>query len=104
MAEGGDQVVTYPLPPKLSEGSPLVVSDVSKSFRAADGSLVLALDGMSLIVRAGGMVSLIGPSGCGKSTLLRLIAGLDEPTSGELRIGAERIAHPSAERGLMFQD
>src|SRR5262249_54250310 len=39
-----------------------------------------------------------------KSTLLRLIAGLDAPTSGEVRVGAEPITGPSAERGLMFQD
>ena len=63
-----------------------------------------ALDRLSLSVAAGEMVSLIGPSGCGKSTLLRLIAGLDAPTSGELRVGTEPIAGPSAERGLMFQD
>ncbi len=50
------------------------------------------------------MVALIGPSGCGKSTLLRLIAGLDRPDSGELRIGEEPITGPGAERGLMFQD
>jgi NitT/TauT family transport system ATP-binding protein/sulfonate transport system ATP-binding protein len=77
---------------------------VSKTFRAADGSSVLALNHLSLSVRAGEMVSLIGPSGCGKSTLLRLIAGLDVPTSGELRVGSEPITAPSAERGLMFQD
>src|SRR5262249_6171344 len=58
----------------------------------------------SLTIEAGEMVSLIGPSGCGKSTLLRLVAGLDQPTSGELRIGNDPITGPSAERGLMFQD
>ena len=87
-----------------AEGSALLVRDVRKAFRAGDGTSVLALNGLSLTVRAGEMVSLIGPSGCGKSTLLRLIAGLDEPTAGELRVGAEPITGPSAERGLMFQD
>jgi NitT/TauT family transport system ATP-binding protein/sulfonate transport system ATP-binding protein len=92
------------LTPPAAEGSSLHVRDVSKAFRAADGSRVLALGGVSLTVRAGELVSLIGPSGCGKSTLLRLIAGLDTPTAGELRVGSEPITGPSAERGLMFQD
>ncbi|MEO6808545.1 MAG: ABC transporter ATP-binding protein [Isosphaeraceae bacterium] len=65
---------------------------------------MLVLDHFSLSVAAGEMVSLIGPSGCGKSTLLRLLAGLDVPTSGELRIGPDLIKGPGAERGLMFQD
>src|SRR3954447_14945511 len=65
---------------------------------------MMALEHASLSVGPGEMASLIGPSGCGKSTLLRLIAGLDEPTSGELWMGSEPITHPSAERGLMFQD
>jgi len=97
-------VVSATTPPAAAEGSSLLVRDVGKTFRAADGSPLPALAGVSLTVRAGEMVSLIGPSGCGKSTLLRLIAGLDEPTSGELRVGAEPITGPSAERGLMFQD
>jgi NitT/TauT family transport system ATP-binding protein/sulfonate transport system ATP-binding protein len=87
-----------------TEGSSLLVRDVCKTFRAADGSLVPALDGLSLTIRAGELVSLIGPSGCGKSTLLRLIAGLDAPDSGDVRVGSVAITGPSAERGLMFQD
>ena len=80
------------------------VRDVSKTFYPADGTEVRALDRTSLSVAAGALVTLVGPSGCGKSTLLRLIAGLDTPTSGELRVGPDRITGPSAERGLVFQD
>jgi ABC-type nitrate/sulfonate/bicarbonate transport system ATPase subunit len=87
-----------------SEGSSLVVRDVTKIFRAADGGVVPVLDRLSLTVAAGEMTSLVGPSGCGKSTLLRLIAGLDAPTEGELRVGTAPITGPSAERGLVFQD
>lgn len=90
--------------PAVDSGSSLVMREVSKTFRTPEGGTMLALDRFSLSVRPGEMVSLIGPSGCGKSTLLRLIAGLDQPTSGDLMIGSERIARPSAERGLMFQD
>ncbi len=86
------------------ESSSLQVRDVSKQFRAEDGSSVFALDRLSLAISAGEMVALIGPSGCGKSTLLRLIAGLDRPSSGEIWAGSERIERPGADRGLMFQD
>lgn len=84
--------------------APLSIRDVSKSFWAEDGSVLPALDRLSLSVGAGEMVSLVGPSGCGKSTLLRLIAGLERPDSGELRVGTAPIEGPGAERGLMFQD
>lgn len=89
-----------------TEGSSLRAREVSKSFPTPDNPLArrLALDGVSVSVAAGELVSLVGPSGCGKSTLLRLIAGLDVPDSGELLIGSEPITAPHAERGLVFQD
>lgn len=90
--------------PAETDSSSLRIEDVSRVFRSADGTPMLALDRFSLAIEAGEMVSLIGPSGCGKSTLLRLIAGLDRPTSGTLWVGGQPIDGPSAARGLMFQD
>jgi ABC-type nitrate/sulfonate/bicarbonate transport system ATPase subunit len=89
-----------------TEASSLRVREVRKSFPLPDdpGTRRPAIDGISLSLAAGELVSLVGPSGCGKSTLLRLIAGLDSPDSGELMVGAEPITGPNAERGLVFQD
>ena len=99
-------MVAAPASHVTAEGSPLRVREVSKSFPTPDNPEVRthALDAISLSVGAGELISLLGPSGCGKSTLLRLITGLDSPDSGELWVGSEAIAAPSAERGLVFQD
>src|SRR5438093_1254776 len=88
------------------EDDALRVVSVTKEFPNLDSPdlRTVALAGVSLSIGPGELVSLIGPSGCGKSTLLRLIAGLDQPNSGELWIGNETISGPSAERGLVFQD
>jgi ABC-type nitrate/sulfonate/bicarbonate transport system ATPase subunit len=98
-------MVSTPAPVTV-EGSSLRVRGVSKRFTSPTdpNSQTHALDDVSLDVAAGELVSIVGPSGCGKSTLLRLIAGLDKPGSGELWVGEEPIATPSAERGLVFQD
>jgi ABC-type nitrate/sulfonate/bicarbonate transport system ATPase subunit len=99
-------MVSAPTARTTVEGASLSIAGVSKDFPAADNPnlRVPALAGTTINVEAGELVSLIGPSGCGKSTLLRLIAGLDTPSTGELRVGSELIAGPSAERGLVFQD
>jgi len=60
-----------------------------------------ALDGITFSAEPGSFVVLLGPSGCGKSTTLRLIAGLDTPTAGTIRIGDRDVTHlPPAQRGL----
>ena len=65
-----------------------------------------AVDGFSLQVPAGRMVTLLGPSGCGKTTTLRMLAGLERPTSGRIVVGGRDItAAPTHERdiGMVFQ-
>jgi len=60
-----------------------------------------ALEGISFEAAQGTFVVLLGPSGCGKSTTLRLIAGLDTPTAGTIRIGGRDVTHlPPARRGI----
>jgi NitT/TauT family transport system ATP-binding protein len=71
-------------------------------YEGIDGS-VQAVKDVSLTVRPGEFVSIVGPSGCGKSTLLNALAGFLKPTSGTVTVDGERIAGPSAERGMIFQ-
>ncbi|CAN5120573.1 ABC transporter ATP-binding protein [soil metagenome] len=77
---------------------------VGRTFPTASGPFD-ALQGIDLTVGPGEFVSLIGPSGCGKSTLLRLIADLDEPTVGELRVAgtSARQARLDQAYGIAFQ-
>jgi len=71
--------------------SAVVAEDLTRTYEL-DGVSVRALRGVSLEIPAGGYVALVGPSGSGKSTLMHLLGGLDQPTSGELRIGGRDVA------------
>src|SRR4051794_3757812 len=74
----------------------LKLTSARKSFANVD-----VLHGIDLAVEDGEFVVFVGPSGCGKSTLLRVIAGLENVTSGEVHIDGERVTHlPASERGL----
>lgn len=74
----------------------LSVDTITKSFGETE-----VLKGVSLDIPDGEFVSLVGPSGCGKSTLLRIIAGLEEQCSGDIRIGARSVAgQRAADRNL----
>ena len=81
---------TGPRPPAVS------LSAVSKIYGHGPDS-VIAVDQVSLDIAEGEFVCLVGASGCGKSTLLNLVAGLDQPTTGE-------VARPGGEATLMFQE
>ncbi|HEX5510074.1 MAG TPA: ABC transporter ATP-binding protein, partial [Actinomycetales bacterium] len=66
----------------------VAVKDLRKEF---DGGDVHAINGITLDVAEGEYLVLLGPSGCGKTTLLRTIAGLEEPTSGDVLIGGHVV-------------
>jgi putative ABC transport system ATP-binding protein len=89
----------------------LETRDLRKHYQMG-ATVVRALDGVSIDVQQGEFVGLLGTSGSGKSTLLNLIAGLDRPTSGSLRIFDQDLAKMSSEElsvhrrrnvGIIFQ-
>ncbi|WP_263729133.1 ABC transporter ATP-binding protein [Cellulomonas sp. SG140] len=96
--------VPTPAPVATHPAAAVVARGVGKTFRTRSGEVV-ALEGVDLTVAAGEFVSLIGPSGCGKSTLLRLVADLDEPTSGDLTVFGKppRVAREGQDYGIAFQ-
>ncbi len=75
------------------------VIDLVKHYRASDGSVVRAVDGVSLSVMPGEMVGLLGANGAGKTTTLRVLATLLKPTSGTARVGdCDVLADPLGAR------
>ncbi len=76
-----------PIQQRTRAASSIQLENVSRCFAGA----VTALDAVSLDVSPGEFFTLLGPSGCGKTTLLRLLAGLDEADSGDIRIGGRSM-------------
>ncbi|WP_174734454.1 ABC transporter ATP-binding protein [Mesobacillus harenae] len=80
-------------------GSGLHVQNISKRF-----GTVQVLEELELSVNQGEFISIVGRSGCGKSTFLRLLAGLDEPTSGEIVLNNKKMQGINPEIRVMFQE
>ena len=76
----------------------LIVNNLCKRFGEK-----LVLDRLSFSMKSGDFMALVGSSGSGKSTILRLIAGLDQPTSGCISVDGTAVTGPGPDRGMVFQ-
>jgi NitT/TauT family transport system ATP-binding protein len=79
------------------------IESLCKTFGAGPAA-VLAVDDLSLEVEAGEFLVIVGPSGCGKTTVLNMLAGLEHPSSGSIKLNGHPVNGPGADRGVMFQD
>ena len=78
------------------------IINVKKVFHGRTGETV-ALNGISLDIGCNEFICVVGPSGCGKSTILNIIAGLLEPTSGEVLVDGNKVEGTGVDRGVVFQ-
>ena len=88
----------------MNPGEPILsVRDIGVHFVRADGTTVLALDGVSLDVSPGEFVCILGRSGHGKTTLLNVVGGLLSAQRGEVRVMHLPVTGPGTDRGVIFQ-
>jgi NitT/TauT family transport system ATP-binding protein len=76
----------------------LAITRLSKQFGELE-----ALRGIDLAVERGEFISVVGPSGCGKTTFLRIVAGLEQATSGDVLLDGQAVRGPGGDRGFVFQ-
>lgn len=79
----------------------LILNNLLKQY---DNSEKATLNEIDLEIEDGEFVCIVGKSGCGKSTLLNLIAGLEQPTTGEIIMNGKKITKPGSDRIVMFQE
>lgn len=81
----------------------IAVNDVTRVFHPRGGEELVALDRTSATITSGEFVALVGPSGCGKTTLLDIVAGLLEPSAGEVYLDGVPGAAQTHRPGMVFQ-
>ncbi len=80
------------------------IEGVSRVFPGVNGGAATqALQPTDLEIQENDFITILGPSGCGKSTLLRIVAGLDQPTTGRVLLEGEPVGRPGPDRGMVFQ-
>ena len=84
-------------------GSGPAAIDIRNVTRRYLNGTFTAVEDMSAQLREGQVTAFVGPSGCGKTTVLRMIAGLEPPTEGEIRVHGDVVDGPGPERGMIFQ-
>ena len=85
----------------MNDGVSVELNELTRAYGP-----VKALDGLTLHIEPGELVALLGPSGCGKTTALRILAGLDEATSGTVAVGGQDLTKVPANKrdmGMVFQ-
>jgi NitT/TauT family transport system ATP-binding protein len=79
------------------------IAGLEKRFKTRSGETVNALTSVNLDIRENEFISVVGPSGCGKTTLLRILAGLENATSGVIQCDGAQISGPRPDVGVVFQ-
>ncbi|MCL8025735.1 ABC transporter ATP-binding protein [Nocardioides bruguierae] len=87
-------------------GTGIQINGLTKSFKVGGGKTVTALSDADLHTEQGSFLALLGPSGCGKSTILRILAGLEDPTTGQALVDGQTPAElrKDSQLGIAFQD
>lgn len=81
----------------------LVIQDLVKAYPSNSGDHTVVLDKINLSIGANEFIAIIGHSGCGKSTLLKIVAGLEQASSGAVFLEGNPIKKPGADRMMIFQ-
>ena len=94
---------TKPVAPAYAAGPLIEIRGLEKRFSTRSGEVVHALSNVNLDIGEHEFISVVGPSGCGKTTLLRILAGLEQGSSGAALVGGEAISAPRPDVSVVFQ-